>query len=325
MTPIAAPTIAAMTPAGQAGCVDDDAGMKEFSGGKAADCTAAANMCEDAQRGARVKELCPKTCGRCGTTAAPTTATPTSPSHVPSELKDPIMCRDPHNSDPETWNCACHKIMTKKCTRILDSNVGMASLNHEEFREELESLGKDSNETKRLIHFSDCYQGLLCQHPKVCAAWKRKVCPCDRVMDNDNALLKISQLAGWPKSSCAAMLGQCSSKDTLISDEVGRFVKQACPKTCGMYKGVCPAGSQNANAELEDVESGWADSTPGPTPPPSGFWGKKASTAPPSGFWGKRAPANTQPTAAPSNKHTPVPSMLRFQGAEYDDDDNCEI
>jgi len=46
-------------------CVDDDAGMKEFSGGKAADCTGAADMCEDLQRGARVKELCPKTCGAC--------------------------------------------------------------------------------------------------------------------------------------------------------------------------------------------------------------------------------------------------------------------
>ena len=82
-------------PAGQAACVDNDAGVKDFSGGKAADCPAAAvaSLCEDRQSGATVKEMCPKACGACGTTAR-------SPSHSPFELKDPIMCRNPHNSDP---------------------------------------------------------------------------------------------------------------------------------------------------------------------------------------------------------------------------------
>ena len=50
------------------------------------------------------------------------------------------------------------------------------------------------------------------------------VCPCEVVMDNENALHKISQLARWSDSSCAAMVGQCNSKDILRGDEVGAYV-----------------------------------------------------------------------------------------------------
>ena len=48
-------------------------------------------MCEDQQRGARVKELCPKTSGTCGTTSAPTAAIPgptSFPTFVPTDASE---------------------------------------------------------------------------------------------------------------------------------------------------------------------------------------------------------------------------------------------
>merc|ERR1719473_1616085 len=71
-----------------------------------------------------MKKLCPKTCGCCVET-------------------DSSSCKNPFISDPESWDCACHEIMVKKCE------------------------GKD---------FASCYREQLCQSRRVCDSWKRQVC-----------------------------------------------------------------------------------------------------------------------------------------------------
>merc|ERR1712072_391030 len=83
------------------------------------------------------------------------TATPISPH--------PAQCRNPFIMDPESWDCACHKIMTDKC--------------------ELRKCGKGTD------CFVSCYRRQLCSDPKVCSDWKKKVCT-DKCVDNDKALNK---------------------------------------------------------------------------------------------------------------------------------------
>jgi hypothetical protein len=55
-------------------------------------------------------------------------------------------CKNPFVSDPESWDCACHENMLKKCP----SSSGPFD--------------------------PSCYQKLLCQNPRVCKDWKLKVC-----------------------------------------------------------------------------------------------------------------------------------------------------
>merc|ERR1712147_428879 len=65
--------------------------------------------------------------------------------------RDLPLCKNPFISDPESWDCACHEQMVKKC------NV------------------PDLTSPK----FTACYRSLLCEHKDVCASWKAKACCTD--------------------------------------------------------------------------------------------------------------------------------------------------
>jgi len=118
----------------KAACADDDAGVKAESGGKVTNCAEAAGMCKHGDYKATMEKLCPKACGLCIET-----------------------CKDPFVSDPESWDCACHEIMVKRC--------------------------KDSDEG-----FTGCYQRMLCASRRVCDSWKRQVCKGQVAMQADMQL-----------------------------------------------------------------------------------------------------------------------------------------
>jgi len=165
-----------------------------------------------------------------------------APLLTPSPIKGLInlTCRDPFISDPESWDCSCHEIMSEKC--------------------EMKDCGKGKD------CFASCYKTQLCNDKQVCPEWKQKVCTeikdC-KTSDNDDALnsalKKMSKLNGAPETmskrhTCKGLASNCRH------EEIGVTVRHHCPWTCGMchlYPYTSPIEPQ-ADLELDDAVAGKA-------------------------------------------------------------------
>lgn len=152
---------------------------------------------------------------------------------------DKITCYDPFVSDPESWDCACHKIMLEKC-----NTTDLAS-----------------------PKFTACYRTQLCKNPKVCQSWKEKVC----CVDNDDGLkkslkrefqrirpkLKKEQLTAFEKKmhkKCVSRRGDCQHEN------IGPIVKLNCPKTCGLCQ---LSGQANVEANMQQLDDALAGTATG--------------------------------------------------------------
>jgi len=136
------------------------------------------------------KRVCKKTCELCGEKLQPCPFT-TTISPTPPAVEGGAGCRDPFTSDPESWDCTCHKTMVNA--------TGMTDFTSAEF--------------------SARYRSLLCKHPKVCNSWKRKVC----CIDDDGAVKKES---GGKYSNCAAVKASC--RDPKIGGVVRLHCPKTC-------------------------------------------------------------------------------------------------
>jgi len=157
-------------------------------------------------------------------------------------LSEPF-CRDPHMSDPESWDCACHEQMAKRCP----------------------------TEDARAFD-SSCYRALLCRSPKVCDSWKRAIC----CTDNDAAVKTQSK---GKALSCRAMAGHCQS--ATMGRMVQWHCPKTCGM-CMLGSNheleATVAGLQQMDIELGDSVTGkaaarhaWAPTSPtvNPTEPPN--------------------------------------------------------
>jgi len=139
-------------------------------------CAEVRRFCADKTNGQHVQKYCPKTCGVCPTTTASTKS-----------------CRDPHRTDPESWECTCHEQMVAACPAT-ESNKALNFLKTVSGR----PLGNlTSFDTK-------CYRLRLCHNPTVCKTWKDKACPVAEMKQfaEDEALF-----SAWTKEHRARAAG----------------------------------------------------------------------------------------------------------------------
>jgi len=143
----------------------------------------------------------------------------------------PPPCKDPFNTDPESWDCACHEVMVAKC----------------------------SGPNFDGVDFETCYRSLLCNNPHVCSSWKAKVCSCT---DSDEDVKTASE---GKASGCAAAVNQCPASNDMRPSKIGNLMRIHCPKTCQMPW----CAGQQADIELADAVTGKQRARLGWAPTPS--------------------------------------------------------
>jgi len=100
-------------------CNDDPSWRDtKFGGGEMAcqDIAKNPSWCKDyGKYSMEARRACPATCGcTSGTTSIPTFS-PSTTSRSLHLTNDTPTCRNPHNSDPESWDCACHEEIVMAC------------------------------------------------------------------------------------------------------------------------------------------------------------------------------------------------------------------
>jgi len=119
-----------------------------------------------------------------------------------SMTKDTKGCRDPHQTDPESWECECHEQMVAACPlKVSDKALNFLK------RFSTRRLGNlKSFDTK-------CYRSRLCHNPTVCKSWKDKACSASEIHQfaEDEALF-----SAWAREHRARIAGR-TNEDLDIS------------------------------------------------------------------------------------------------------------
>merc|ERR1712216_208878 len=174
-------------PSAAVACEDDEAALKTNM--KIPKCADIRGFCTDTTNGQHARKYCQKTCGVC------------------SKAASTKSCRDPHRTDPESWECECHEQMVAACPATVSDKA----------RNFLKTVsGRLLGDLKSFD--SRCYRMRLCHNPTVCKSWKDKACPVAEIKQftEDEALF-----SAWAKEHRARAAGKTNEELDISATTAG--------------------------------------------------------------------------------------------------------